>query len=368
MAENTQTIKLEALDTLFFRDGKPFSMGEDSWADGIFPPPPSVIYGALRTAWASENNIPLNEIDEKTKDLVIHKINLQFENNVYYPMPLDLVVEKVTTEVNAQRERTNKYNAHILDKFPENYLTSNPFGQLITYKNENIQIETLENGIIQKTEFMNYLGQNSNDYIIKTIETYLKTESKIGIGRDNFSNNVSDGMLYRVGMKRVINFSFIIELGGLKFLEAGILKLGAEAKTANYQIVPDEFVKAKYNMQKSDLSVSKFKLILSSPAYFEQGSIPSWIDKSTFIGKYNNTSLKLINCIIGKPILQGGFDMKTRKPKPMIKLVPAGSIYFFESETEIKPNELFSGISISDNSESTNFKKQGYGHFNIAKI
>jgi len=50
----TTILRINPFDTFFFRDGKPFTMGDDSWADGIFPPSPSVIYGALRTAWISE--------------------------------------------------------------------------------------------------------------------------------------------------------------------------------------------------------------------------------------------------------------------------------------------------------------------------
>ena len=30
--------KITPLDTVFFRDGKPFSWGEETWAEGIFPP------------------------------------------------------------------------------------------------------------------------------------------------------------------------------------------------------------------------------------------------------------------------------------------------------------------------------------------
>ena len=44
-------ISIKPFDCLFVRDGKPFSMGDEVWASGIFPPPPSVVYGALRTAW-----------------------------------------------------------------------------------------------------------------------------------------------------------------------------------------------------------------------------------------------------------------------------------------------------------------------------
>jgi CRISPR-associated protein Cmr3 len=68
-------IELNPLDTLFFRDGKPFAMGEETWADGIFPPPPSVIYGALRTAWFANNIEEFvrlkinNKLDDEKVDL-----------------------------------------------------------------------------------------------------------------------------------------------------------------------------------------------------------------------------------------------------------------------------------------------------------
>ena len=55
MTDSSSTIVLDAFDTLFFRDGKPFFMGDDTWADGIFPPPPSVISGALRTGYFSHH-------------------------------------------------------------------------------------------------------------------------------------------------------------------------------------------------------------------------------------------------------------------------------------------------------------------------
>ena len=58
-------IKIDAIDTLFFKDGKPFSMGDETWADGIFPPPPSVIYGALRSIYFSEHPEKLQKVYSK---------------------------------------------------------------------------------------------------------------------------------------------------------------------------------------------------------------------------------------------------------------------------------------------------------------
>ena len=49
-------IQIDPLDTLFFRNGKPFTMGEETWADAVFPPYPSVVYGALRSAYFSNQD------------------------------------------------------------------------------------------------------------------------------------------------------------------------------------------------------------------------------------------------------------------------------------------------------------------------
>ena len=83
-------IEIEALDTLFFRDGKPFSMGEEVWADGVFPPSPSVIYGALRSAYFANNSNELdraNESDDPTSNLEITSIYYRFKNANYLPLP-----------------------------------------------------------------------------------------------------------------------------------------------------------------------------------------------------------------------------------------------------------------------------------------
>lgn len=59
-------IDIKPLDTLFFRDGKPFSMGDNDWADGIFPPHPSVFYGALRSAYIGKNIDCIGKISNKS--------------------------------------------------------------------------------------------------------------------------------------------------------------------------------------------------------------------------------------------------------------------------------------------------------------
>ena len=87
---NHHNLLLTAADTLFFRDGRPFTMGEDTYAEGgTFPPSPSVLFGALCSAFTSENpNIWQN--------LTIKGFCLKSSNDKHqwFPLPKDIVVTK----------------------------------------------------------------------------------------------------------------------------------------------------------------------------------------------------------------------------------------------------------------------------------
>ncbi|MCG9968984.1 hypothetical protein L9W92_13160 [Pelotomaculum terephthalicicum JT] len=90
-------IRMEALDTLFFRDGKPFSRGDESWASDMFPPNPPVFYGALRSAYFARNPGELskaNQPGDPTGGLQIKGLYLQVEDQVCLPLPLDCVGPK----------------------------------------------------------------------------------------------------------------------------------------------------------------------------------------------------------------------------------------------------------------------------------
>ncbi|MCF6183089.1 MAG: type III-B CRISPR module-associated protein Cmr3 [Bacteroidales bacterium] len=357
------TLEIQALDTLFFRDGKPFSMGDDSWADGVFPPAPSVVYGALRSAWALENNIPVDKIDEKTSDFEIQNIYYEHDNNIFFTLPLDLLVEKNPKQKKENKNRRkNVYSLKILDKFLKNEYTSNKFSELITYSG-NEQLENLKQGIIDRDNFINYI--NKTILSLKAKKLTVFNEDKIGISRDKNTNNTTEGMLYRIGLLRIPSLKIYVRCKGLHF-KKDIIKLGAEGKLAKIKVLPEDDTNSK-KLPKLNEKLKRFKIVLISPAYFENGYLPSWISDD-LIATYNGYKLKLLNAIIGKPISQGGFDMKARKPKPMVRLVPSGSVFYFEVENEINPYDIFNKLSISDNHSIINFQKQGYGHFIIAKI
>ena len=80
--------KITPLDILLFRDSKPFSPGEGSWAKGLFPPMPITVFQALRSCLTNHNT----REERKKRDLdFLGAFLLDSNNTLWLPTPKDLV-------------------------------------------------------------------------------------------------------------------------------------------------------------------------------------------------------------------------------------------------------------------------------------
>ncbi|NIA10562.1 MAG: type III-B CRISPR module-associated protein Cmr3 [Nitrospiraceae bacterium] len=337
-------IQIDPLDTLFFRDGKPFTMGEDSWASGIFPPYPSVIYGALRSAYFSNHIDELKKAttwNDPTKNLKIKGIHFSVKDedaNIYLPLPNDCVQRKGDGDNVVSTLRMDEL-ADVKSSCPTRYVLKST----ITEK-----VESVSAGLIDITSLKKYLEcTNDSFFPILKITDKVLAEPKIGIGISNKTGTAEKGMFYRVGMNRLDGLSLLIDFEGLDLPEEGMMKLGGEGKAVYYK-KPEEPISPPIYDSKVDGTM--FKLYLSTPVIFKKGWLPEWMDEYDLIGEYKGLKLKLLTASIGKTISIGGFDMKARKPKPMRKAVPAGSVYYFEIvEGDIQQAfEIFNQTAISD--------------------
>jgi len=348
---NEITIEITPFDTLFFRDGKPFSRGEESWADGMFPPSPSVIYGALRSAYFGHHIDKLKLADgdfDPTKNLKITGTCLKSlkDGFFYLPLPMDCV-KKDNNVVLLSPETVNLKSNYKLDEL---------------FKSDE-PVKTISNGLIDDEQFVGYLSGDIKEFIIMTTEDYLVKEPKVGIGRKNQTHTAANTMLYRVSMQRMKEISIIVSFEGLEDLpQVGLMKLGGEGKAVYYRQID------KTNIQ-PDISITKkFKLVLTTPAIFDSGWLPYWIDsENNYTGEFNGLELKLTSAIVGKPLSIGGFDLKAHKPKPMRKAVPSGSVYYFEiiNGNSEKVIQSFQQKAISDNEKNA---REGYGIVHVGGI
>ncbi|MCL0062573.1 type III-B CRISPR module-associated protein Cmr3 [Peptococcaceae bacterium] len=301
-------VEIKPLGTLFFRDSKPFSMGEETWADAVFPLHPSVIYGALRSCYFANNSNNFkkaNSKDDPTLSLRIKFIGYKYKGmRIYCPLPLDCVVEKGEDE-----ERTAKVLR--LKKILSEFFSNSPTSYLLTYDKDEA-VETIYDGLICKRVFERYLNLEQNELLFYQFSEVLQSEPKIGITRDRQTLSSEEGKLYRVDMKRLKDLSIVVEFEGVELPNDGLLKLGGEGKAVYYEKTDEDL-----NISFPDFSDGEkyFKLVLITPAIFTKGWLPSWIHKDSLEGEHNGIKLKLLTAAIGKPVYVGGFDIKEKKAK-----------------------------------------------------
>lgn len=348
-------LSIRPLDTLFFRDGKPFSRGEETWADGVFPPYPSVIYGALRTWYISNHVLPFSgEAIDRSSRIKVTGLrylvpNKKGEKETCLPMPLDLVESKGKTRAEQNGESSNQEYRMVRLQLHENAMgiSSHPTDSLLLPPNDGM-VESIDDGLMQVNDLARYLHNPFAEGKVRRVKDLACSEPKVGIGRDDATNVASDALLYRVGMRRATEFDILIEfeLPDKDFQQNSfIVKLGGENK-----MVALESYQGRIKISQDDIGLKAggFKLYLATPAIFKQGWKP---DLSNY-----GIQADLIAAVTGKPLHIGGFDMKEGKPKPMYKAVPAGSVYYYK--TEESPEKIMDnlfGKTISDIQQDQGF-------------
>lgn len=356
---------IEPNDVLMFRDGKPFSGGDDHFARGTCPPPPSTIYGAFRShilssiwsefdsfAESDSDNIPENVRREIGTPQALGTLKLgqcllarrEGGNGVQpiYPLPRDVLQLKGETKKTMFVLKPEDYSSKIIK-------TDLPLGLCYMWYPIEAALEQ-GTGYLPQYEMERYLlGDTPQKFVDQ--EDIFDFEDRTGIRKNKFSRSVTTGGLYSVGYFRFQkDAGFAIKIDGTNILaEHGIIRLGGDHRSAYYSPTSWSDISTE-QIQKLVLKNSIFKIILISPAIFKNGWLPAGIDAKTMEGKINDVDIRMIGACLGKPVGIGGFDIVKKMPKAIKRAVPSGSVYLFE----LKGNDvekLFNNIwlkSLSD--------------------
>ncbi len=345
-------IKITPLDTVFFRTGRPFRAGEDTWAEVVFPPPPSTVYGAIRSFMISKRGSLKDFYDGKHKEDLgtyienerkvvngILKITgpLLYKEKLWFKSPLDLVL---LNDKELIPLKLSKKPPLVISEYNLNYM--------LIWKNYQKAEEA--KGWLSIIDFCNYLKNEDKSYLFLENKDLFNYEHKVGIKRNSKTFTSEDGFLYRIPLIRMDEDThLVIRVDGVNDLpEKGIIQLGGESKAASFQKIDDPLRELK--VINLNFENRLFKLYIATPAIFKKGWFPEWIDESNFEGSYNGIKLKLLGCAVGKPIYIGGWDIAGVRAKPMRKAVPPGSVYYFEilKGDKDKIKEIFHLQNISD--------------------
>ena len=348
MGESTRYLRLTPLSPLIVRDSRPFGAGQGNRVRSMDWISPSVIAGAVRTAvWKAKDTLTPDQL----KTIEVCGGFPVLNERIYLPRPLDALIRKTdeaTGTTDVLRVRPMDGNAGVRmphaslvpsapvgmpeeDFKPESGDAFWPLETMAEWlgceddqpvsikldglpapvKEDRTNVTILpESGAAKDSELFTTTGL---DFVTKTKEGALKgrlSQMRIGV-RVNF------------GKYALLSERLLVPLGGERRL--------AEVRTAE---ADDGFWEAPKSL--SWEGKKWLRMVLATPAIFERGWLPGWLREKdgNLIGTIpgSGLSVRLVSAVVGrwKPLSGWSYEKGRNGPKPLRRMVPAGSVYFFE--------------------------------------
>jgi CRISPR-associated protein Cmr3 len=111
-------------------------------------------------------------------------------------------------------------------------------------------------------------------------------------------------------------------------------RFGGEARTAQpSEIAGSDPFGFPGEMVANWAPTNRLRLLLLTPGAFASGWRPDFLisTKDGFAGEWAGLSLTLRAAFVGRPDLASGWDFAAKRSKPSRRIVPAGSVYYFET-------------------------------------
>lgn len=310
------------LDSCFFRGAKPFNAGEGGFLDSQFPPTTQTMTGVIRAAIADCHGVDWATLHKGEQKNIADIIGshaedagkLRFQGPYIlnhgqrlFPLPLHMLYnEKMEQWGSLQPSKktltTDQGELH-LPQVSENTVKGS---------------KPLANIWLDEKNFSQVLcGGTPTDFYRE--KALFQAESRTGIGRDNATRMVEEGLLYftrHIRLANGVTLAMQIE-GGDGVQPAQMLRLGGEGRMANLTI-KNTLPSAPARQDIDGTSM----IILLTHADFNGNNAPTLPQ-----------GVEIISACIGKAVREGGWDYKTNKPKALQSLVPAGSVYFIKGNS-----------------------------------
>lgn len=369
------TLQLTAHDPIIAHDGRPFGIGQGNRMRGLSWPLPSVVAGSFRTALVKANaaldftrNTPLDVLRVEVAGLFP-----RVGQELYLPAPSDAVAEPTEDgrAVKAVHRLTPQPSFTGCD-FPDG-LRLHPVMLTEDQAEEDFKPKPIPawwpareiakwlvgEPVAFDREFLNAGLQEIRDHVCLDADRGAAAEGQI------FSTaGLNVAQLPRHGVKSddqklplgdrfaEITLSARVTIAERAFQHVDKLStwhpLGGERRLVHWQRDDSVAVwKCSETVKSAFQNASRIRMVLATPAIFEHGWRPGWLDGTTLIGKPlgDGPTLKLVGVCIARWRAVSGWayaphaeeDGRRRVvpqdrpgPKAIRGMVPAGGVYFFE--------------------------------------
>jgi len=367
---------IEAVDVLFFRDGRSFEAGDDHGVQSLFPPRGRTVWGAVRGALLSASGVSADEYRntdwgnaaalEKVKDAVhlmgkpddlgpLNQLVGPFiarklsgsSTEVFLPLPADLLQWSHAGYKGHAFLRPLAADTEQLFSWG----TGLPPGLRPLWVRQPGLLDSLESGTYLKLDFLAaYLEGDreklSNEWLGAAA---VKFDPRVGLGLEGPGEKkmARQGLLYSIGFAqpRIKSDETVGLLVGLEVDSTrvpadklpALLQLGGEKRWASMSKATGITMPPPPQLGRCPDGKTRFRVYLATDAVLGTGWAPSWLQPDLTGTHPSGLNAKLVSVAISGKVGVGGFDLAAGGPgrsRGRCAAVPAGSVYFFETDEE----------------------------------
>lgn len=364
---------IESLAPLVFRAGKPF--GSQASAQELTFPLPSTGAGLVRYLALSQGKVADSYKDSDYQKLLqlqcygvyLAKFDDDKKPTIFVPKPANVLCLEINGNKELIRLAPKAFDDECGSDLPKGLLPIQP--QFDNEKSKgkpknDIHYWQLDDVIKwQKGEKLDYdtIAENG----LKSIPIDIRTHNAL----DDESLAVSDSDLFQTA-----SFDMSYQKNGNDFddkrlgfvilseqtLDDDVATLGGERRLSYFKKLPQNPVLTHATAQDINRA-GGFCLTFLTPAIFERGYLPSWIDDESKTGKLpSGATVKLTAVAVERWQAVSGWDSRDWKPKATRRAVPVGSVYWFDvsGQTLSDDDVAFLSQPLADNAYD---KADGFG-------
>lgn len=346
---NWNTYLFDPLSPLVLRTGRPFDNQAGDPVSLDFPLP-TTMAGAFRTTFGDHNDWVFSEKTDELKSISVHgPLAVAIDNEKLtplFPKPADAVYlrdEQKKTEVyHLQPERLKDGEITDLPHHGLNPVFLQKEGKFkpdrgSTWWNNEVFLQWLAGPSLMKTE-LELLGWNGPERELRTHvaidrKTFAAEKSRLfqTEGMD-FGPCRRDRECYSGWYSRRYGLMAHVGQEDKDDISADFCRLGGEGRMCAIKSVADVWPVLQGDLKEKIVAAKAVRLILATPALFADGWKPGWLDDNLTGTPPDFPDIKLtlrsFVCPRWQPI--SGWDLKTRKTRAVRRMVPAGSVYWFD--------------------------------------
>lgn len=387
----TTFLRLTTHDPLVARDGRPFGIGQGNRMRGLPWPLPSVVAGSFRTALVKAGTGDFSgDTPERLKRIAVAGVFPVHNNNLYLPAPNDCAWDEKTGTIHRVQPIQLDDGEGVdfppgseglwpvrlcQDQSPDDFKAraapawwpQSKLAQWLTSSELKCRPDWFSN------IFLNSAVQSVRDHIKIDADRGAAEESKIYASSNlnlthlpRFGVKLDDGTIPLNNRFAEVSLSARVEIPDTE----AVLRLhsdfdiwhplGGERRLVHWKHLDSELWKCPDGVNQALKNATRIRMVLATPAVLKGGWIPDLVN-----GPLKGFNLKLVGASTGRWKAVSGWslaDMKDqpRGPKPIRRLVPVGSVYFF---TVDKPGDAarLADLWLQSVSEDDQERRDGFG-------